>query len=121
MVIGPFPVESVASLACSAFRRPDADRDDGAALDAGIGSTAGSGSYQVARIEEEQVVGHCINRVPVSIALSAAPQQQGLVVTGDHACGRTIPVMNLVQKKFALEKASDIVALPSLDGRGAGT
>ena len=29
--------------------------------------------------------------------------------------------MNLVQKKLALEKASDIVALPGLDGRGAGT
>ena len=93
------------------------DGDDGAPFDAGEDRSVAVRPGDAARIEIEQVGRYAVDGIDVRRAVVAAAVQQRLVVAGNDAGRRLIPVVDLVEHELALQESAHVV-VACIDPRG---
>src|SRR6185437_303362 len=72
---------------------------------------------QLAQIDDEQIVGRCVERKTIALAGLAASPQQGFVITGDDACLASVGAGKLVWGKMRFEKRAHRGVAARIDGR----
>ncbi|MDT4834879.1 hypothetical protein FQZ97_685290 [compost metagenome] len=106
-------VERVQARCAHVARAQAALHDHVAALDL-RGHRAAAGR-ELARIDEQHVLGLAVDRVDERRDVGAAARDLGLEVAGDHAVGLAVVVADLVGRELALEEAANRLRALAVD------